>query len=392
MGIFSKFKKENELFLVINFGSSSVGGALFFVEKSGMPKIIFSIRESIPIEKEIDPERFLFLANQSLEKVINKIHDAKLGAPDKIFCVLSSQWCITQTRIINYKKNSPFVFTDKLAYGLIQKEVKFFEDEHLMKYGGDNLIRTIELKNIQINLNGYETAEPLGKKAKELAMTVFVSLAEEKILGKIESIIKKYFHFDKIKYSSFALSSFTVTRDLHKEEEDFLLVDIGGEITDIFMVKKSMLLESISFPLGRNFLTRGVSSQLRCSLAEADSLISLYKDGHAEESTAKKLNVIMNKLRGEWLKKFQESLINLSVDISIPSTIYTIIDKDFADFFSETIKTEQFSQYTLTESKFKVNFLGVESLHGLATFEEKIIREPFLIIDIIYINRFLMTT
>ena len=100
----------------------------------------------------------------------------------------------------------------------------------------------------------------------------------------------------------------------------------------------------------------------------------------------------MEELQQEWLKKFQESLVNLSNDISIPATIFMAIDKDLADFFSETIKTEQFSQYTLTESKFEVIFLGPQILHGTAVFEENVVREPFLIIDSIYINRFLIKT
>ena len=156
------------------------------------------------------------------------------------------------------------------------------------------------------------------------------------------------------------------------------------------MIKKNVLRDSISFPLGRNFLTRGVASSLGCALNEANSLISLFKDEHTEKTLAKKLALIINRLKAEWLRKFQESLADLSNDISIPATIYIIVDKDLTDFFSETIKTEQFNQYTLTESKFKVIFLNTELLHGITIFEEKVIREPFLIIDSIYINRFLI--
>ena len=188
------------------------------------------------------------------------------------------------------------------------------------------------------------------------------------------------------------MSFFTAVRDVFKQKDNFLLVDIGGEVTDISMTKKNVLRESISFPLGRNFLTRGVASGLNCTMDEANSLISLFKDGHAEKRVAKKLTLIMKELQKKWLEKFQESLANLSHDISIPSTIYIAIDKDLADFFSETIKSEQFSQYTLAESKFEVVFLSTELLHGIATFKEPIIREPFLIIDSIYINRFLIET
>ena len=85
-------------------------------------------------------------------------------------------------------------------------------------------------------------------------------------------------------------------------------------------------------------------------------------------------------------------MTNLSNDISIPSTIYIVIDKDLVNFFSETIKTEQISQYTLTESKFEVIFLNTELLRGIVAFKENVFCEPSLIIDSIYINRFLIKT
>jgi len=393
MGIFFGHKNKEELMLVFNIGSSSVGGALFLAQKSGIPKIIFSTREPIPIEEQVEIDRFLSLTTQSLEVVAKKILAAGMGAPKRIFCVLSSPLYVSQTRIISYKKNTPFVFTTKLADALIQKEIKIFQEEHLAKYstvGGE--VRSIELKNIKTMLNGYETANPLNQSAKELEMIIFISMSGEQILKKIENTIEKYFNFNQIKFSSFAMSFFTAVRDVFKQQDNFLLVDIGGEVTDISMTKKNILRESISFPLGRNFLTRGVASGLSCTMDEANSFISLFKDGHAEKAVAKKLGLIMKELQTKWLEKFQESLANLSHDISIPSTIYIAIDKDLADFFSETIKSEQFSQYTLSESKFEVVFLSTEMLHGIATFKEPIIREPFLIIDSIYINRFLIET
>ena len=58
MGIFLKPKNQNDLMLVFDIGSSSIGGAFFINQKSGAPKIIFSIRELIPLENEINSEDF----------------------------------------------------------------------------------------------------------------------------------------------------------------------------------------------------------------------------------------------------------------------------------------------------------------------------------------------
>ena len=391
MGVFWGHKKKNELILVFNIGSSFVDGALFEAQSSGIPKIIFSIRKLITIKEKVDIDHFLLLTIKSLEIAADEIYKAGLGAPSQIFCVLSSPWYVSQTRIINFKKNTPFLFTEKLADELVKKEIKLFEEEHMLKYSNsNNTFRVIELKNIKMTLNGYETLEALNKKTKELEINIFISISGEQVLKKIEGAIGKYFHVEQIKFSSFVLSFFTIARDMYFKQENFLLVDIGGEVTDISMVKKNILRESISFPFGCNFLTRGIASDLGCTLSEADSFISLFQDDHAEESMARKIALSLDKLRIEWLKQFQDSLVNLSNDISIPSTIYIVIDKDLVDFFSETIKTEQISQYTLTESKFEVIFLNAELLHSVAVFKENMIYEPFLIIDSIYINRFLI--
>jgi cell division ATPase FtsA len=93
-------------------------------------------------------------------------------------------------------------------------------------------------------LNGYETPKPLNQKAKELTMAIFVSVSGEQVLKKIENTIAKHFYFRQIKFSSFAMASFAVVRDMHAQE-NFLLINVGGEVTDISMVKKNTLQESI---------------------------------------------------------------------------------------------------------------------------------------------------
>lgn len=393
-GIFSGAKKQDELVLVFDVGSTSVKAALFFMQKSGAPRIITSIREPILFEDKVEIDRFLFLTIQALETVVGEIAAKGLGAPSRIFCIFSSPWHISQTRIISLKKDTPFTFTSKLSDSLIQKELSVLKEEYVKKYAHpENALRLIELKNIKIMLNGYETTKPLGKSAKELEMTLFISMSEEQVCKKIEETISKHFGGvlinNPIKYSSFSMASFTIVRDLYINQENFLLINIGGEITDISMIKKNTLRESISFPLGINFMIRSVASKMNCTLDEAKSLISLFKDGHAEASTAKSIEPAIALLKSEWLKNFQTSLANLSNDISIPAFVYTTVDKDLADFFSEIIKTEQFNQYTLTESKFQITFLNVENLHGIASFEKDAIFNAFLAIDSAYINRFL---
>lgn len=390
--IFSSFLKKDTdtLAAVFHIGSSSVCGALFWMRESGIPKIVFSVKEPINPEEKLETKKFMNLTTKALDVAAEKISRSGMGVPKKIFCVLASPWYVSESRTITFKQDIPFIFNTKLADDLIKKEIKSFEERSIPKYQkAEGGARTIEIKNLRTMLNNYEVLDPCNQKAKELEMAIFISLCGEEVLSKIEGIIERHFGHSEVHFSSFLMASFTAVRDMNAQQNDFLLVDIGGEVTDITMVKKNILRESASYPIGRNFMIRGLSSALRSSLEKAKSIFSLYKDGHVESKLLNKLKPAMDRLKTEWLKNFQSSLASLSSDISIPSAVFITIDKEFENFFAEIIKTEQFNQYTLTESKFQIIFLNTEKLHGAALFEENVIRDTFLIIDAIYINRFL---
>lgn len=389
MGILAKPKKQDELTLVFHVGSAAVSGALFYANSAGVPKIIFTAKEPIPAEREVNMYKFLPSTLKSLEIVAKKIHAAGLGAPRQIFCVLGSPWCVSQTRVIALKKNVPFVFTAKLAESLMQKEAKLFKEEHLAKQKlSAGAVRVFELKNIKTLLNGYEAAEPLNRKGKELEMWILISMSGEQILKKFEETVEKVFSVP-VKFSSFTLSLFTLARDVEPSLENFILMDIGGEVTEISMVKKNVLHASASFPQGHNFFARRLSVALRHPLGEVDSLFSLFKAGHAEKSLHKKIAPIADELKKEWSGNLSRVLHELSGDISMPSSVYLSADGNWADFFMEIIHDEEFNQYDATDSKFSVVFLNPQMLHGLAAFSSGSMREPNLIISAVYINRFL---
>ncbi len=388
MSIFSKPKEKRELTIVFDIGSSSVGGEIFYAEKSGIPKIIYSIREPILLEQEVDFDRLLSSTVKALETVANKIYMMKLGALKKTFCVLSSLWYTSQIRTICLEKNIPFTFTLKLADSLIQKEISIFTEEYSGK-NPDTDIRPIELKNIKTMMNGYAVLYPLGQTTKELEMTIFVSMVHGQVLEKFEQTIGRYFNPTNIKFSSFAMASFSVARDIFAHQKNFILVDVGGEVTDISLVKNDALCESISFPMGRNFIIRKVASILKCSMDEARSIVSLHESGNASESVERKIKPIMNKFKIEWVENFQEALNDFTGNVSIYGTILMTAEKDLADFFSEAVRTGKFSDNNSTESKLKVVALNTKTLHGFAVLEKNTVRDSALIIESIYINSFL---
>jgi hypothetical protein len=76
---FSKKEKSGELALVFDISSSSLGGSVFYIENSGSPRIIYTSREPILIKEDLDFNSFFALTISSLEKLVERIHNEKIG-------------------------------------------------------------------------------------------------------------------------------------------------------------------------------------------------------------------------------------------------------------------------------------------------------------------------
>ena len=83
----------------------------------------------------------------------------------------------------------------------------------------------MEKNIIQTLLNGYNVNKPYGKETNRIDITLFMSMISDEIRRKVRDIIEKIFNTDNILYNSFALASFSVTRDVFSAEKDFLLMD-----------------------------------------------------------------------------------------------------------------------------------------------------------------------
>ena len=386
MGIFSRKPKE-ELVAVFDIGSGGIGGALVLIplkkniDGNQKSRILFTTRTPIIFHNDFKFNHFVKLMLEAFEITASNIEKAKLGAPQRAHLFLASPWYVSQTRIIKMKKNEPFVFNNRLAEELINQEIKSFEKLQLTKFlNTENKPKIIEKKNIKTTLNGYQMEKPFAKKAKELEITLFISMSTENIINSLKNKTRKFFNIP-INFSSFLLSSFIVTRDLFIDKNNFLLIDISGEITDVSVIKNDILLESISFPLGRNFVIRGIMSGFNKNREESTSLLRMYNGAKLTEEITKKIDKILENSRKKWLKEFQTSVVDISDNLIMPDTIFLTADDDIIHWFKENIEKEEFSQYTLTEKKFNIILLDNLPLSDYCSISEETSCDPFLIME-----------
>jgi cell division ATPase FtsA len=394
--LFSKVVEKKQISLIYDIGSGSVAGALVELSKGKNPRIIYSKRIPINVQEVLDSETLQKSLLKSLNEVSEKVNreglqhlnfKRKRGRKiDSVTCTLASPWFTSQTKEIGIAKEQSFTVTRSFLDKLIDRETEKFQDSQLGKLSDDSS-EVIERRFTEIKLNDYETDNPYGKKATEVDIALFMSIAPSNLLDGIEDVVSKHFFFEYIKFHSFALVSFSVIRDIHERIKDFVLLDITAEVTDVSIVKRGAVLETGSFPLGQNFLIRAATKSLKTVPHEAVSSLKRYLRGDINKERASTLEKILAKAKEKWLKSFQDILVKLSAESYIPKTVFFMTDDDLAPWFTEVIKSERFVQYTLSDEPFVVNFIDSSSLISHVEFEGGRKIDPFIATEAIFFNK-----
>ena len=382
--MFSK-SEPNERVLVFHIGSGTVSGAYVEFDKqngSRVPRILSVRTKEVLITSKLEFPSLLNGMQKALSIVSEELVETKLGKPSKIICFLGSPWYATQTRTLRTSKNASFVVTKKLVEDLVKKEVEFFEKEELLKWkgSGDEAV-LVEREIHKFLLNGYAVSDPYESKAKELEISLVLSIAPATVLESVRKSIENSFHTREIIFHSFLYAGTLVLSDLFISHDNFLLVDIGSEVTDIALIKGNTLSDSISFPSGSNTILREFAEHIRTPVSDILPLLSLYNDGKLESSIALRTEKALTPLLDKWTSAFQSALSTLATEFLVPDTIAVTTRELMLPMFKKAIAKESFSQYTLSEKPFTIIPITNQSLESFVHEDHVVYMNPFTTIE-----------
>lgn len=397
MSLFSSTNKDNkEISVLFHIGSGSVGGYLVRIVKLSKPEIVYAVKFPISFQKNLSPDRHFTLMIKAFDNVISDIQKKGLNRLNftglrmhdikKAFYILSSPWCVSQTKIIKIQKSKPFEISDDSMKEIIkEQEARFFSD------GANIDSELIEKKIIGAKLNGYKLDNAYNKKSNNIELAFFLTSTPKSLIKELEDTAVKHFTFQSSHFNSFSLASFSAIRDIYPDKEDFVYLDVHGELTDLSVVKEGVLTESVSFPMGRNYFIRKLSEDFQISSEEAHSLINLYIRKDCDEKTSKKIQTSINDSLKHWSDNFHSTLTSLSSSIYIPRTIFTIAGDEFSTFFVKNLKEEKFSQFSLAEESFNVIVLDSKKLSEYCGSGKDLKKGPFAELECVFLNKLFNT-
>lgn len=397
MSFLSKHRKD-EVALVFDIGSDGATGALVAFSEKEAPQVLFSVKDTVSLAKEHVTTRVVSLMLTSLNNVVKVIE--KEGVPHlkftqhggahirKAYCVLSSPWYLSQTKVLKIKKPEPVTVTEKLISDAMEAEKKAYVESLSSGEFAKNFheeLEVVDSKIISIRLNGYETSKPHGKKASEIEINIYLSIAGKELVEKIRQNLSKHFELKSFEFHTFPLVTFSLIRNTNNPEH-FLIMDIGAEVTDISIIKDNSLLQTVTLPLGRNFFVRKVSSTLNTLPQVGLSFLKLYAQNKTEPAITQKIETVLQKLILEWQSFIHKAFTELSDEVFVPQTVYLTTDQELMPFYTKLVQDQKLNQTSNEGDSFTVIPFDHSRLAGLYRLEGKLPVDPFIIPDTVFIN------
>jgi len=396
--MFSFFSKDKtELGVVFDIGSSSVGAGLVKFRHEKAPQVVYTTREPIPYQEIVSPERFLTEMISTLSTVHSRLHKeglahlkfTELGSHRirHAFYAFSSPWAASQTKIASVEYPAPVTVTRDMIDGIVMKAEKSFENEVVDPAKDPELkdkLSIIEKRVIQVRLNGYETPDPYGKKAKAVNVSFFISLVPKMVTDRVADVAFGALHPRDTRFASAQLASYSVLRNTLSSRNDFILLDVGGEVSDVSVIKDGLILETASFPLGQNFLIRRVSRALSVTNDGALSLIRLYYSGHADKEVSESLRPVLENASREWVGALHTVLTQISGELSLPQELFIILGGDLVPFFMKSVREEKIAQFDVVEVPFRVTLVNQELLKQHISFSSSAVNDPAIALATIF--------
>jgi hypothetical protein len=266
--------------VLIDVGSGSV---LVSIVKSDQvrsyPDIIWAKREYVPL-RSIDSisdcakyvmtslvNALMLLDSEGRKVFLEKTGQKKLP---HVQVTIAAPWSYTITKTISYGHTDSFTLSDELVDELLRTaHQKVSED--LVEHEKENQLGLSVITRCVIGLqaNGYFLQVPNEQKVKSLKVVETSAIAQDYLIKALAEACEKILPQSTPKLYSFILIFYTILRDLQPETQEFCLVDVTYEATELGIVREGLLNYTTHTPFGTFSLAREIANILEVPTVEA---------------------------------------------------------------------------------------------------------------------------
>jgi cell division ATPase FtsA len=291
----------------------------------------------------------------TLKKVCELIEKQAAGHIQTVHVFFSAPWSLSQSRNIKINEEKGFILNDKILAKLIHDERAAFE-EYAKK---ENLIRgeekLLEAKIMDITANGYPVGTTIPKTlVNSLNVAVFMSVGNASLMKKVTELTEKHFHTHRIMFHTAPIALYSAVIENQPNILNFTIVHLSDEATEVIIVKKRSIQESLVLPFGKNGFIKDIAKTLGSSIPLAASFLRMHSNEKLDELTSKKIVESIEKSTTKWRTFLCDALGKVSNETFVPHEVALFVDPVLSQPVKKSIESDECSVQIVNTDGFTV--------------------------------------
>jgi len=315
----------------------------------------------------------------------------KMGIKEKIdnhYFFVGSPWSVSQSKTIKIIKNKSFEINNELLNKIIVGE-EFAMEKEIEELSSEPNWKVLEQKIIQSKINGYRTDHIFGKRASNLSIELFVSFIPYEIKDKLSNYVtEKICRGCKDQKHSCVLSSYSFFRDLYSDRNDFIYIDVGSLITDVYAVRDDIVFNIASFPFGEENIIETAMNKSNLSRTILLSHLNIGRDKKFDLESHNNGRDLLRHGFIVWEDFLRKVLLKICTEMNIPNNIFTISNSVITDLlFEELISKSEKNELNVLGTNMTINNVRESILNNFVTNGKNFINKPYIKMDAVFVDK-----
>lgn len=297
-------KKESIMrFVAFDIGTASVSAALFEYDigtRSATIKKIY--RKFHAVSSQDDQKAFTKATTQRMSAILDTIRTEEKVLPTHYIIGLSSIFYLGKTEHIYDHFQKPKTFSQSDIDGYIEKGRKKF----ISDLQRDDMV-IFETVLMEALLNGYELTQPAGKTAEEIEIIARFAATSAELHTAFEDTIRAFLKDASITFATFPVSVWLLMQDIVRSKKSTILVDVGGELTDVSFLTDGIIHDTLSLPFGVSNILIRISESEHIDPENALSVLRSYTARLLDPEAETRIRGIIRKEMKSWEDFFERA-------------------------------------------------------------------------------------
>jgi cell division protein FtsA len=288
MGIFGFLKRSGggyQSAISLDIGTEFIKALIFTIDEQGMGHVkgVGKVHQKL---SDMQGGTITDIAGviQNCEAALEQAAEQAGFLPDAVIMGMAGELVKGTTTTVTINRPQP---TTKITMAELQKIIgdvqhRAFEKARQVigfETGLEQVdIRLVNAAIVDVTIDGYRVANPIGFQGKEVKVGIFNAFAPLVHLGAYQTVAEEL----RLDLLSVAAEPYAVSR-LHGPEttQDFsaIFIDIGGGTTDIAVVQNGGVIGTKMFAIGGRAFTKRIAQVLGTSFSEAEAMKLKYTAG-----------------------------------------------------------------------------------------------------------------